>query len=69
MNNPETAAIEVDATTIDTWADDLRGPVALHLRQKLRPVDDGSRNGADGFPGSFHQRTPWANAVNTRLMP
>lgn len=25
--------------TIDQWADDLRGPVALHLRQKLLPVE------------------------------
>ncbi|CAL8969188.1 hypothetical protein RHODGE_RHODGE_00134 [Rhodoplanes serenus] len=25
---------------IDTWADDPRGPVALHLRQKLRSVED-----------------------------
>lgn len=25
---------------VDTWADDPRGPVALHLRQKLRSVED-----------------------------
>jgi CRISPR-associated protein Csb1 len=29
----------VNHATIDRWADDLRGPVALHLRQKLLPVE------------------------------
>jgi CRISPR-associated protein Csb1 len=27
--------------TINTWADDSSGPVALHLKQKLVPVEDG----------------------------
>jgi CRISPR-associated protein Csb1 len=36
--------------TIDRWADDPRGPVALHLRQKLLPIE-----GADGviFPPTY----------------
>ena len=35
---------------IDKWADDLRGPVALHLRQKLLPIE-----GHDGviFPPTY----------------
>src|SRR5258708_21182622 len=35
MTNP--AALTHD--TINSWADDLKGPVALHLRQKLLPVE------------------------------
>jgi CRISPR-associated protein Csb1 len=45
----EATSIKVDASIINSWADDLRGPVALHLREKLRPVeDDGGANGKDG---------------------
>jgi CRISPR-associated protein Csb1 len=45
----ETSPRQVDPSTIDSWADDLRGPVALHMRQKLRPVeDDGSADGKEG---------------------
>jgi CRISPR-associated protein Csb1 len=45
--------IQVDTSVIDSWADDLRGPVALHLRQRLRPVeDDGTTNGG-GYPVIF----------------
>lgn len=29
----------VTETDIDAWADDLRGPVALHLRQTLEPIE------------------------------
>jgi CRISPR-associated protein Csb1 len=29
----------VDKELLNSWADDLRGPVALHLRQKLLPVE------------------------------
>ena len=35
MTNP--AALTHD--TINSWADDLKGPVALHLKQKLLPVE------------------------------
>jgi CRISPR-associated protein Csb1 len=31
--------LTVQKVHIDTWADDLRGPVALHLRQVLIPVE------------------------------
>lgn len=34
-----TDPIRVDSKTIDAWADDPRGPVALHLKQKLLPVE------------------------------
>jgi len=34
MSNPS-----LDHATIDRWADDPEGPVALHLRQKLLPVE------------------------------
>jgi CRISPR-associated protein Csb1 len=44
----------VDSSIIDSWADDLRGPVALHLRQKLRSVeDDGTENDKEGLPIIF----------------
>jgi CRISPR-associated protein Csb1 len=40
----------VTTDTINNWADDSRGPVALHLRQKLLPVE-----GRDGviFPPTY----------------
>ncbi len=40
----------VDATLIDSWADDLQGPVALHIRQTLTSVE-----GEDGviFPPTY----------------
>lgn len=44
------STIVVTHDTINSWADDPRGPVALHLRQKLLPVE-----GADGviFPPTY----------------
>lgn len=43
-------ATEVTNKKIDQWADDPKGPVALHLRQKLLPVE-----GAEGvvFPPTY----------------
>ncbi len=38
------------ATTMDGWSDDLRGPVALTLRQRLRPVEG---EGAVIFPPTY----------------
>lgn len=46
-----TGALSVTATDLDTWADDPRkGPVALHLKQRLVPVE-----GEDGviFPPTY----------------
>jgi CRISPR-associated protein Csb1 len=42
--------IALSHDVIDGWADDPRGPVALHLRQKLLPIE-----GADGviFPPTY----------------
>jgi CRISPR-associated protein Csb1 len=40
----------LDTTTIDTWADDLRGPVALHLRETLVPVEG---RGSVVFPPTY----------------
>jgi CRISPR-associated protein Csb1 len=40
----------LNETTIDMWADDLRGPVALHLREKLKPVEG---EGAVVFPPTY----------------
>jgi CRISPR-associated protein Csb1 len=42
--------IALSHSVIDGWADDPRGPVALHLRQKLLPLE-----GADGviFPPTY----------------
>ncbi|MCB1743478.1 MAG: type I-U CRISPR-associated protein Cas7 [Gammaproteobacteria bacterium] len=42
--------LSVDTTHIDSWADDLRGPVALHLRQTLLPVEG---EGAVIFPPTY----------------
>jgi CRISPR-associated protein Csb1 len=47
------------AETIDTWADDTNGPVALHLSQKLLPVEG---DGAVIFPPTYaagEGRTPY----------
>jgi CRISPR-associated protein Csb1 len=38
------------AETIDVWADDRNGPVALHLKQKLQPVEG---EGAVIFPPTY----------------
>ena len=38
-------AIQVTEAIIDSWADDMKGPVALHLKQVLLPVEG---------PGSRH---------------
>jgi CRISPR-associated protein Csb1 len=40
----------LSAETIDQWADDPNGPVALHLRQKLLPVEG---EGAVIFPPTY----------------
>lgn len=34
-----TAAIAATTQTMNAWADDMRGPVALHTKQKLLPVE------------------------------
>lgn len=40
---------------IDSWADDLNGPVALHLRQQLMPVEG---PGSVIFPPTYAYSTP-----------
>jgi CRISPR-associated protein Csb1 len=40
----------LSAETIDRWADDPEGPVALHLRQKLQPVEG---EGSVIFPPTY----------------
>ncbi len=45
-----TDAIAITPAMIDSWADDLRGPVALHLKQTLRPVEG---DGAVIFPPTY----------------
>ncbi len=49
MSN-ETGVKSADKELLNTWADDLKGPVALHLRQKLVSVE-----GEDGviFPPTY----------------
>lgn len=49
MSN-QLAVKTINDELMNSWADDLRGPVALHLRQKLLPVE-----GADGviFPPTY----------------
>jgi CRISPR-associated protein Csb1 len=39
-----------DISTINAWADDLRGPVALHLRQTLIPIEG---DGGVIFPPTY----------------
>ena len=44
----------VTIETMHAWADNLRGPVAIHFRQKLLSAeDDGKKNGADAHPVVF----------------
>ncbi len=40
----------IDTATLDAWADDLGGPVALHLRQKLLPIEG---EGGVFFPPTY----------------
>ncbi len=40
-NKLDATPATVTAELIDSWADDLRGPVALHLKQRLVPVEEG----------------------------
>lgn len=49
---------------LDGWADDPRGPVALHLRQTLLPVEG---RGAVVFPPTYAKTTPSASpyAIDT----
>jgi len=45
---------KVTADTINRWADDQNGPVALHLKQKLRSVEDeGKGESAVIFPPTY----------------
>lgn len=46
-----TAPITVTDELIETWANGPKGPVALHLRQRLRPVEDGEH--AVIFPPTY----------------
>ncbi len=43
-------SVAVTPAMIDSWADDPRGPVALHLKQKLLPVEG---EGAVIFPPTY----------------
>jgi CRISPR-associated protein Csb1 len=45
-----TDPVAVTPAMIDSWADDRRGPVALHLKQKLVPVEG---EGAVIFPPTY----------------
>jgi CRISPR-associated protein Csb1 len=45
-----TDPVQADTKTIDAWADDPRGPVALHLKQKLIPVEG---EGGVFFPPTY----------------
>jgi CRISPR-associated protein Csb1 len=50
--NPASAApITVTNELLEAWANDPQGPVALHLRQRLRPVEDGEH--AVLFPPTY----------------
>lgn len=46
-----TAPITVTNALLETWANDPQGPVALHLRQRLRPVEEGEH--AVIFPPTY----------------
>jgi CRISPR-associated protein Csb1 len=50
-NPPPPAPITVTNESLQTWANDPQGPVALHLRQRLRPVEDGEH--AVIFPPTY----------------
>jgi CRISPR-associated protein Csb1 len=45
-----TEPLTLTEALLDSWADDLHGPVALHLRQKLLPVEG---EGAVVFPPTY----------------
>jgi CRISPR-associated protein Csb1 len=38
---------------LDTWATDIAGPVALHLKQKLLPIEDVNGEGGVIFPPTY----------------
>jgi len=50
-NSASDAPITVTNELLETWANSPQGPVALHLRQRLRPVEDGEH--AVIFPPTY----------------
>jgi CRISPR-associated protein Csb1 len=50
-NSASAAPITVTNELLETWANGPQGPVALHLRQRLRPVEDGEH--AVIFPPTY----------------
>ena len=50
---PVTPSITVTAEVVDSWANDPKGPVALHIRQKLLPVEIGDGPFPVIFPPTY----------------
>src|SRR5215831_9614176 len=50
---PVTSSITVTAEVADRWANDPKGPVALHIRQKLLPVEIGDGPFPVIFPPTY----------------
>src|SRR5580704_15926504 len=50
---PVTSSITVTAEVVDSWANNSKGPVALHIRQKLLPVEIGDGPFPVIFPPTY----------------
>jgi CRISPR-associated protein Csb1 len=52
-SNSATSTITVTDEILDSWANDPKGPVALHIRQKLLPVEVGDGPSPVVFPPTY----------------
>src|SRR5262249_15008807 len=50
---PVTSSITVTAEVADRWANDPKGPVALHIREKILPVEIGDGPFPVIFPPTY----------------
>jgi CRISPR-associated protein Csb1 len=72
MSEPNSvpATITVTSEILDSWANDPNGPVALHVRQKMLPVEVGDGPSPVIFPPTYavsERRTASAMASSARI--
>ena len=53
MVSTKPEAIQVNDATLDQWATDSKGPVALHLKQRLLPVESLDGDGGIIYPPTY----------------
>ena len=53
MEATKQAVSEISEANLDEWATDTRGPVALHLKQRLAPVESPNGEGGIVYPPTY----------------